>query len=695
MSKPFEPFVKPDVTMKELSIRAIALGVFLAVILGAANAYLGLKAGMTVAATFPAAVIAMAALRFFKGTILEENIARTTGAVGEALAAGAIFTIPAFIMAGVWTDFSYWQSTAIMIVGGLLGVLFVILLRRTLVEDKDLPFPESVACTEIVKAGQKGSTGAGYVFGALGLSALIELFKNPNGIPVITDMITGFLPRTPMHSVVRFLTSKGKLIAERPFDGWFFAETPLASPAIMGVGYIIGPRLASIAFAGGCFGWLLLMPLMLFLFGHDLNEIWSQTGPDITWTVLAKSAYNATIKPVAVGAMLVGAFYTLYNMRKNLIGGIVRSFKDVKAAKAGGASMTRTEKDLPFGFVLIAIGAIVIPMIILYKFFCGSIGHSIVAALVMAVAGFLFAAVAGYLVGLIGSSSNPISGLTLSTLLIAALLIGPIMGLTGIKGVAAVLGVAAVVCCVAGVAGDMMQDWKVGHLLGGTPWKMQVGGMVGVVAAALALTVPLMWLHKAIGIGSDALSAPQAGLMSMMAKGIVGGEMAWPLVIIGMVFSVALILIKSPSPMLIAVGMYLPFNTTFAIFIGGIFKWLLEKSMKNISSQRAREHALEGTGTLIASGLVAGEALTAIVLAALVVANMPLSKLFTIPLKLVETVAIPLMLIVFAAIAYVLIYLPLKSAVKMNKQTKDEDTAKTDVREISEEKKDQKKDEEK
>jgi len=366
--------------------------------------------------------------------------------------------------------------------------------------------------------------------------------------------------------------------------------------------------------------------------------------------------------------MLVGAFYTLYGMRKNLIGGITRSFKDVKAAKEGGAGQSRTEKDLSFGAVLLAIAGIVIPMIFLYNFFCKSLGHSIIAAFVMAIAGFLFAAVAGYLVGLIGSSSNPISGLTLSTLLIAALLIGPIMGLTGNAGVAAVLGVAAVVCCVAGVAGDMIQDWKVGHLLGGTPWKMQVGGMIGVVAAALALTVPLIWLHKAIGIGSENLAAPQAGLMAMMAKGIVGGEMAWPLVIIGMVFAVALILIKSPSPMLIAVGMYLPFNTTFAIFIGGIMKWGLGKVMKNIKSDRAKEHALEGTGTLLASGLVAGEALTSIVLAALYVAKVPITKFVKLSAEQIGPVSLVLMVCVFAVVGYVLVYIPFKSAVRFSKE---------------------------
>lgn len=627
----FTPFVPENTDMKELTFKALFLGIILAVILGAANAYLGLKAGMTVAATFPAAVISMAVLRIFKGTILEENIARTTGAVGEALAAGAIFTLPAFIMTGVWKEFNYLTSTLLMLVGGILGVLLVIILRKTMVEDTTLPYPESRACAEIVKAGQGGQTGAKYVFGSIGLAAIIELFKNPNGIPIIKDTVKGFLQFGA--SKISLLNAKSQVItsglarAEFKQKGGMLLQSPAASPAFLGVGYIIGFRLAAITFSGGVFGWLFMMPIVLFLMYNNLIPFID--GSD-SWIAIAKAAYSSTVKPIAVGGMLVGAFYTLFKMRKSLIGGISRGISDIAAARKSGEKVSRTEKDAPLGLVLIAIGVIVICMIFLYNSFTQHFGSAILAAVVMGIAGFVFAAVAGYLVGIIGSSSNPISGLTLSTLLIAALLM-VLVGMKGSPGVAAVLGVASVVCCVAGVAGDMMQDWKVGHILGGTPWRMQVGGIIGVVAAALVLVIPIMLLHQANGIGSDALPAPQAGLMAMMSQGIVGGEMAWPLVIGGMFFAIALILIGSPSPMLISVGMYLPFNTTFAIFVGGLIKYIADRvSAKKIETQKDRD-VVDNTGLLIASGLVAGEALVGIILAGLVVGNINLSKIFGLP----------------------------------------------------------------
>jgi|GEM_PF-14623 len=681
----YKPYVPVDTDMRELTLKAILLGIVLAVILGAANAYLGLKAGMTVAATFPAAVISMAVLRLFKGTILEENMARTTGAVGEALAAGAIFTIPAFIIAGVWEEFHYFQSTILMLVGGILGVLFVIILRRALIEDKELPYPESKACAEIVKIGQSGSSGAGYVFGSMLLAGIIEFFKNANGITIIKDHIEGMISFGA--SKIRLLDSNAKLIAggEQAYQGQSLLQSPSASPAFVGVGYIIGFRLAAITISGGIFGWLFLMPIVLLLMGNYLGDIVG--GSD--WIALAKSAYNATVKPVAVGGMLVGAFYTLLKMRNSLVSGIKKGIADIGAAKAG-TQVARTDKDAPFGLVFVAIGALVICMVILYQWFSGGWGSGLLAAVVMAIAGFIFAAVAGYLVGIIGSSSNPISGLTLSTLLIAALLM-LLVGLggkgdAGIQGIAATLAVASVVCCVAGVAGDMMQDWKVGHILGGTPYRMQIGGTIGVVAAALVLVLPIMWLHQANTIGSDALPAPQAGLMAMMSSGIISGEMAWPLVIAGMLFAVALILLNSPSPMLISVGMYLPFTTTFAIFIGGIFKFITEKiadgridrevestevqtrlqnevaqeietelppeevksltgkiqeavaqlirtrgqeklAQKKEDLREQKKSFVESAGLLISSGLVAGEALVGIILAILVVSNIKLNHI--------------------------------------------------------------------
>lgn len=624
----FTPYVPLQTTMKELSFKALFLGVILAIVLGAANAYLGLKAGMTVAATFPAAVIAMAVLRPFRGTILEENIARTTGAVGEALAAGAIFTIPAFVIAGVWQDFNYMLSTLLMLVGGILGVLFVIVLRRTLIEDETLPYPESKACTEIVKTGQGGQSGAAYVFGSMGLAALIELLKNDAGIKIIRDSLTGFFKLG--SSKISLLNSKSQVLenahqvkADLTYSGGIFLQSPAASPAFLGVGYIIGFRLAAITFSGGVFGWLFLAPIVFFLMSGQL-ELFSDTS---SWVNLARSTYNATVKPIAVGGMLVGAFYTLFRMRKNLVGGISRGIQDVrKAGASSGGETSRIDKDAPFGLVIAAIGVLVVCMVILYQTFTNNWGSALLAAAVMAVAGFIFAAVAGYLVGIIGSSSNPISGLTLSTLLIAALLM-VLVGMKGDPGVAAVLAVASVVCCVAGVAGDMMQDWKVGYMLGGTPWRMQIGGMVGVVAAALVMIVPIMLLHKAYGIGSETIPAPQAGLMAMMSKGIVGGEMAWPLVIAGMLFALALILINAPSPMLISVGMYLPFNTTFAIFIGGVIKLILDKAAERRNADEKQKETIENTGLLLASGLVAGEALTGIIFAALYAGDINLRQL--------------------------------------------------------------------
>jgi putative OPT family oligopeptide transporter len=620
-AKQHKPYVAAETSMKELTFKAVLLGIFMAIILGAANAYLGLKAGMTVAATFPAAVISMAVLRLFRGNILEENIARTTGAVGEALAAGAIFTIPAFIITGVWDEFDYVTSTALLLVGGVLGVFLVILLRRTFMEDRSLPFPESQACTEIVKAGQKGASGAGLVFVAMAIAAVVEFFKNANGIQIIKENVKGVF-------------GMGKAA--------FPVVSPVASPAFMGVGFIIGPRLSAITAAGGVFGWLFLLPLFVFgmalidpSFGTKVAGLLAAGNVDALYNgdpalgfAGFKGLYADNIKLVAIGAMIVGAFFTLFKMRNSLIAGIKRSVKSIGGA--AGAAEVRTEKDINFKTVIISIVVLLLAMLGMYYYLCQDFGISIITMIVMAVAGFLFAAVAGYLVSIIGSSSNPISGLTLSTLLLAAGLL-VLLGMGGEKGsdawrsgVLAVLGVATIVCCIAGVAGDMIQDWKVGHNLGGTPWRMEIGGIIGVIAAALVLVLPIMLLHKyGGGIGSDALPAPQAGLMATMSDGIIGGAMAWELILIGMFFALGLILIQSPSPMLIAVGMYLPFQTVLAIFAGGLVKWLLDTLAKRKAGGDAKKaEAVENRGLLVASGLVAGEALIGILLAAVVALNL-------------------------------------------------------------------------
>ncbi|MFC2088331.1 OPT family oligopeptide transporter [Calditrichota bacterium] len=643
----FKPFVPADSDLAELSIKAIVLGVLMAIILGAANAYLGMKAGLTVAATFPAAVVAMAALRILKGTILEENIARTTASVGEALIAGAIFTIPAFVISGVWEELRYWESTLIMLIGGVLGVLFVIILRRSLVEEADLPFPESVAAAEIVKAGQGEQTGASFVFASMGLAAFWELFKNENGIHMVQDFTREFYAMA---------SSKIDILGQNfNYGGGFLFETPAASPALTGVGFIVGLRVSAVLFAGAVMGWLFLVPGFIFI-NPALADLVNTGG---SWIDVNIEVWKKQVRPLAVGTMIVAAFYTLYNLRSALTTGISKAIRDISAAKSD--KINRLELDLDFKKVIAAIVLMAIPLFILYNFFSGSIGGSLLLTVVMIILGFLFSAVAGYLVGLVGSSNNPISGLTLSSLLIAALLMVGI-GVTGKSGVMAVLGVAGVVCCAAGIAGDMMQDLKVGHILGGTPWRMQVGEIIGVIIAALVLIWPMIAMDRVYEIGSEALPAPQAGLMALMAKGIVGGEMAWPLVIAGMFLAFGLILIKSPSPMLIAVGMYLPFHSTAAIFVGGIIKWIMERRLEKQNATPEIKTKAENTGVLISSGLIAGEALMAVILAFVVLGvNISDSSFALSNYAFIEPNTI-LGLLVFIGLIYLLVKVPLDRA---------------------------------
>jgi putative OPT family oligopeptide transporter len=604
-NKPFTPFVPASKDLPELTLKAILLGGIMAVTLGAANAYVGMTAGLTVAATFPAAVVAMAALRGFGGSILEENMARTTASVGEALVAGAIFTIPAFLISGAWDELRYLESTAIMLIGGVLGVLFVIVLRRTLVVEADLPFPEAVAAAEIVKAGQGGQTGASHLFAAMGLAALWELLKNTNGIQFVQASTQRFFS---------FGRSSIDILQERfEYVGGMLVATPAASPMLMGVGFIVGTRISAVLFAGAVMGWLLMVPLALFL-NPGLSVA---LGPDSTMLDLANSVWSRQVRPLAVGTMIVAAFYTLFNLRHSLVSGISSAFKNIGASGEAGAAV-RTEIDLDLKKVFLGVAAASVAVFFLYLHFSHSVVGALTLTLVMVVIGFLFAAVAGYLVALIGSSNNPISGLTLSALIIAAVLM-VLLGLTDVRGVAAVLAVAGVVCCAAGVAGDMMQDLKVGHILGGTPYKMELGELIGVVFAALVLTFPLMALDRAYEIGSAALPAPQAGLMALMASGIVAGEMAWPLVIAGMFLAVGLILIKAPAPMLVAVGMYLPFESTSAIFVGGLIKWIFDQRLKKQNATEEETTRANNTGILLSSGFIAGESLMAVVLALLVI----------------------------------------------------------------------------
>jgi uncharacterized oligopeptide transporter (OPT) family protein len=638
----------------ELTLKAIGLGLLLSFVFGAANAYLGMRAGQTVAATIPAAVIAMALFRLprFRGTVQEQNIARTAASVGEALVAGAIFTIPAFVMAEVdgkrlWSDLRahYWEATFILLVGGLIGVFFIILLRRPLCVDAGLPWPESVASAEIVRAGSEKSDAPRYIFGAMGFGALMQLLKSDKGLAIFREYTEGF--REFPQSVVRHFDFDKAPIGEVSHGGGIPWSTPALSPALIGIGYLIGPRLASINVAGGMLAWWVLIPMVLFV-DPDLARRLGGAGDDVA----AYTVWYNIVRPIAVGAMLVAAANTLLGMRDS----IAKSLRGALAASAqagAGPAAERTERDIPTKWILTSTAALLVPVAALYYWFTGGWGAALLSALVMTVAGFLLSAVGGYLVGLVGSSNQPVSGLTLAALVMAALLLLA-FGVTGAPGVAAVLGVAAVVCCACCVSGSLIQDLKAGHLLGGTPWKMEAVEIVSVVLLAFFLMFPILALHEANlatgGIGGRALPAPQAGLMAQLAKGIVGGQMAWGLLGIGAAFAVALILCGARAPMLIAVGMYLPFDTTSAIFLGGMMQWLA-----------SRQGADEEKGTLIASGLIAGEATVGILLAVTFVAGVPsLTQALTGASEFGFYAAWGgwLSLFGFAAIAWVLIRLP-------------------------------------
>ena len=629
--KKFQSYVPASSKLPEFTFRAVLLGLVMTAILGAANAYLGLKAGMTIAATYPAAVIGMAILRLMKGSLLEENIARTIGSIGESVAAGAIFTIPAFVLAGLWPSLTgqrYWQCVALMVIGGTLGILFVTLLRRVMVEDPELPFPESVAASEIHKAGQQGSKAAKILFANMGFGALVNLLGQINVFTyqnAFTDVNIGALGKRLL-----LRTSTNPNVATTITGGATTFSLPDISPAYLGVGYIIGPRLAALNFAGGVLAWGLLVPLLTFTIGPYV-QAGLPAGQNVSWTLLAGSIYFSIVRPIAVGGMLVGASYTLFRMRKQLAAGLSRSVSDLRKSAAAHQATDRTERDLTAKFIFSGVAIVFVAMIVLYYFFIGGAGNlasstvvagSLVAAGVMTILGFFFAAVSGNLVGMIGSSNNPVSGLTLCTLVVAALLMVA-LGVSGTGGVAAVLGVAAVVCVSSAVAGEMLQDLKVGHILGGTPARMQIGDMLGILVAGLVLFVPLSILDDAYHFGSAALPAPQAGLMAMLAQGIVGGNMAWPLVVVGILMGFALIMVEVKSPMLFSVGMYLPVGTTFAIFIGGLIRWATDKLRDRRGLNDAQKARVDNAGVLTASGLIAGEALCGLVIAGVWRGNTP------------------------------------------------------------------------
>lgn len=749
--KKFVPFVPPDMPMAEMTIRALVIGLIMSVVLGAANAYLGLKAGMTIAATYPAAVIGMAFLKIFKGSILEENLARTVGSIGESVAAGAIFTIPAFIIAGVWDGQNFWsvsnylQTSAVLLVGGLFGILFITIIRRVMVEDRELPFPESVAAAEIHKAGQSGASGAKFLFTAMGIGAFIQILKK---IQLFASSWSHYFPFTAGSIKIggtTIGTSGGSIIS-----------TPGVSPAYMGVGYIIGPNLAALNFTGGLLAWGLFVPVLMFFIAPSVNidkinkdkyfnsvfvekiiESKKAKDPSLSdgelydyaqkeknkilihlesnkatdeemmlfqsaqleaenrflqakseydsgkesqlaenyyevnnesWVEVGESTWKNVVRKIAIGGMLMSAAFTLWRMRKSLIQGIGRAVKDTRKAAGVTVAEDRTQQDMNFKWVFILILFASIATFFIYYWFSGAYVPALIATVVMVIAGFFFAAVSGYLVGLIGSSNNPISGLTISTLLIAAVLM-VILGTKGEAGVPAVLGVAAVVCVAAAVAGEMLQDLKVGHIIGGTPWKMQFGDILGIILAAAVMFFPLLVLHQGdiqengngiytpgvTGLGGKEYPAPQASLMAILSQGILGGSMEWGLIIVGILMAIGLILVKVKSPMLVCVGMYLPLETSFAIFIGGLIKGILDKVAEKKKLNEAQQARVGNTGVLLAAGLIAGEALIGLLFALFAVMEWKVPTLFDHPSFFVS-------LIVFLVVGWILIRTPVKNA---------------------------------
>ncbi len=552
--------------------------------------------------------------------------------------------------------------------------MFVALLRRVMVEDAELPFPESVAAAEIHKAGQGGSGGSKYLFWAMGLGAAVKLLGELKFFLYLWEKFVFWGKQTISGTV---FTGKGGMML----------SSPGVSPAYMGVGYIIGPKLGALNFSGGLLAWGLMVPMIMYFIlpGMDF-QAWASflMSKDATLTLeqamtkVNDPAYQMLqiwkfiVRPIAIGGMLVSAAFTLYKMRKSLITGVGRSITDVKKAAQGmGQSAPRTEKDLSFGAIIVGILAVaVLTFSITYFIFQTNLLIAIVASTVMIILAFFFAAVSGYLVGIMGSSNNPISGLTLTALVVTALiLVG--LGVQGNAGVATVLGVAAIVCVSAAVAGEMLQDLKAGHILGGTPWRMQIGDIIGVILAGAVMFVVLAYLNEGDiasgknlgyqgGFGSRNLSAPQAGLMAILSRGIVEGAMAWPLIISGMLMGVAFILMQVRSPMLVSVGMYLPLETTFAIFVGGLIKGGVDYFTGKRKLNEAQKIRVENTGVLLASGMIAGEALMGLVIAIFAAFEIFLYDHFVFfrnPNYFIS-------LVIIAIIAFVLIQIPLKNAGK-------------------------------
>lgn len=598
-----KPYIPASTILPETTVKAFILGALLSVILAAANAYLGLFAGMTVSACIPAAVISMVVLRMFRNNnILENNIVQTAASAGEALAAGAIFTFPALIILGYWKEFDYWETMLIALCGGVLGVLFTIPLRNALIVQQQLKFPEGVATAEVLKSGEEAGKSIRY-------------------------LVTGAL----LGAVLKFAEAGLRLwgaVAEAAttIGNKFYAYAGLnQSPALMAVGYIVGLRISFLIFLGGAISWWIAMPIYLWINGIPEGDSLVAIGSNI---------WSTQIRYLGVGAMLVGGLWAIISLVKPIVEAVKNGLAAIRN-KTGGMNAIRTERDMPMGQVLIAVVAMIIPIFIIYLREIHHVPITLFMSVIMIIAGFIFSAVAGYMAGLVGSSNNPISGVTIATILTSSLILLALMGKDSASGPVAAIMIGAVTCCAASIAGDNLQDLKAGYILGATPRAQQIMLMVGVVAAAVALPVILNLLNTAYGIGAQsgretALQAPQASLMESVARGVFKGGLPWTMVYIGMAIGVLIIIIDKIQearkseyrvPVLaVAVGIYLPFDLGSAVLVGGLVAWAVtrfqnknpSRAVPDVQSATSRS---ERTGLLFASGLITGEALIGILLA--------------------------------------------------------------------------------
>jgi len=584
----FKPYVPAEKVTPELTVTSIVMGIILAVVFGAANAYLGLRVGMTVSASIPAAVIAMGVIRIImrRNSILESNVVQTIGSAGESLAAGAIFTLPAlFLWAadGKMEKPDLLEITLIALIGGLLGVFFMIPLRNALIvkEHGTLPYPEGKACAEVLLAGEKGGSSATTVFAGMGFAALFKFIID--GLKLVSGEVS--------------LRVKG-------FAGEIGTQI---YPAVMSVGYICGARISSFMFAGGIFSWLVLIPVIV-LFGGDsvlypgttsIAEIFAAKGASGIW-----STY---IRYIGAGALAAGGIISLVKSLPLIVKTFTGAMKNMKGS--GSTSQLRTAKEINIKIVIVAI--IVLTVLI---WLIPAIPVSLLGAFIIVIFGFFFATVSSRMVGLVGSSNNPVSGMAIATLLIATLIL-KITGATGIEGMCSAIAIGSVICIVSAIAGDTSQDLKTGYILGSTPKKQQIGEIAGVVAAALAIGGTLYLLDSAWGFGSGELAAPQATLMKIIVEGVMDGNLPWGLVFIGVFIAVAVEIIGIPV-LPFAIGVYLPVHLNACIMVGGLIRLAMDK----IKGKKAEhKEAIVNDGILFCSGMIAGEGLVGILLALLAI----------------------------------------------------------------------------